>query len=223
MAERFVSFVTLYGDDGDCRTPYLTRLVIGRLRLHIFHRGDADPDPHDHPWDFWTFPLTAYVEDVTVRKLDALAGDHDPWSPRVLRSETSRQVVPAFRWSFRAAEHTHWVLGRFGGEYLHDWVGRQRTDEPLPLSRPGRIVTIVWTGGARRRWGFLKHRDGSWCWVHWRDYVFGGGKHAPCEPSAEGRKPAKWSDIGVSAVVGRPAGGAGGVAADARREAGPNP
>ena len=40
---------TIYDDAGG--TPYMTRYWIGRLRLHIFYRGDADPDCHDHPWD----------------------------------------------------------------------------------------------------------------------------------------------------------------------------
>jgi hypothetical protein len=33
-------------------SPYMTRIWIGRLRLHIFYRGDTEPDAHDHPWEF---------------------------------------------------------------------------------------------------------------------------------------------------------------------------
>ena len=40
-------------------SKYMTRVWFGRLRVHVFYRGDADADPHDHPWDFWTFPLTS--------------------------------------------------------------------------------------------------------------------------------------------------------------------
>ena len=54
----------IYGKEDEHATPYMTRYWIGRLRLHIFHRGDQDPDCHDHPWDFWTFPFTPYVEEV---------------------------------------------------------------------------------------------------------------------------------------------------------------
>src|SRR4051812_39357096 len=92
-----LGFETIYGVDGEHDTPFLTRVRLGRLRMHVFHRGDADPDCHDHPWDFWTFPLTSYVEEVV--------------DLATLRMR--RQVVPAARWSYRPAEHTHRVLGRY--------------------------------------------------------------------------------------------------------------
>jgi len=167
--DSFVNFNRIYGADAEHRTPYMTRCWIGRLRLHIFHRGDADPDPHDHPWDFWTFPLTSYVEEVVG------------WHPD--RRFVFRQVVKAFQLHYRPAEHTHRVLGRVGKS---DTLGLKYAPElhaRMSLVRPGKIITIVWRGRNERRWGFLKHRDGTWCWVHWREYVFGGGKHAPCEPS----------------------------------------
>lgn len=184
MRERFIGINTIYGAHGEHETPYLTRIWIGRLRLHIFHRGDADPDCHDHPWDFWTFPLTSYVEEIALP--DPFNGGFDLY----------RQVVRAFRRHFRPAEHTHRVIGRWNGCFHRPWPGtydelpvvfsyeddkpRRATDKPSVGS--GRIVTIVWQGRPRRKWGFLRNRDGSWCWTPWKDYVFGGGKHAPCEP-----------------------------------------
>src|SRR3546814_1271720 len=37
----------------------------GQLLWHVFYRGDEDPDPHDHPWDFWTRPLfQGYYEEL---------------------------------------------------------------------------------------------------------------------------------------------------------------
>ena len=155
----FIGRHTIYGVDGEHDTPYLTRFWIGRLRLHIFHRPDNDPDCHDHPWDFWTFPLTPYVEEV----VETLAGGE-----RV----RSVQTVPAFRLSYRPAEHCHRVLGR-----------RVLPELTLPVFNDKLpIVTIVWRGSSRRSWGFLKNRQEQWCWIGWRDYVFAGGKHAPCEP-----------------------------------------
>ncbi|TPK15193.1 hypothetical protein FJ872_19550 [Mesorhizobium sp. B2-5-9] len=171
MKERFFGFETIYGVHREHATPFLTRLRAGRLRLHIFHRGDADPDPHDHPWDFWTFPLTPYVEEVAIRTLASAV--------------VFRQIVPAWSWSYRPAEHTHRVLGRYDllatmeaamGAFV---VGAGRVP---PQHRSGKIITIVWQGRASRKWGFLRNRDGNWCWTPWREYVFGGGKHAPCEP-----------------------------------------
>lgn len=152
-------------------SPYMRRLWIGRLRLHIFYRGDNDPDPHDHPWDFWTFPLTPYVEEVTKIIRDTIADGQPAPAPRYY---STLEVVPAWRWTFRPAEHCHRVLGRWNGD------GRGHRNA-YPGFAAGKIVTIVWRGRPRRKWGFLKNRDGKWCWVAWKEYVFGGGKSAPCE------------------------------------------
>lgn len=164
-------------------SPYMLRVWVGRLRLHLFYRGDNDPDCHDHPWDFWTFPLTPYVEEVL-----------DP-----LLKTTYSQVVPAWRMSFRPAEHCHRVLGRWAGRHIRlagyvfddeNWPYYDSYDPngsiiPLPGYYPAvssrKIVTIVWRSPVKRKWGFLKHRDGKWCWVHWKEYVFNGGKEGPCE------------------------------------------
>lgn len=180
MKRRLFGWETIYGADGEHATPYLTRIWLGRLRLHIFHRGDADPDPHDHPWDFWTFPLVSYIEEVT-RESRLMPGVY-------IRHH---QVARAFRWSFRPATHMHRVLGPFDGAWIdEDGFPYVSTGEPLaaydvPQAGEGRIVTLVWRGKGERNWGFLKFRDGRWCWTHWRDYVFGGGKHAPCTPVAD--------------------------------------
>lgn len=158
-ANRFAGWSTIYRVAND---PYMTRVWFGRLRLHIFHRGDEDPDPHDHPWGFWTFPLTSYVEEVTYWK--------DQNFSEVIKIV---RVVKAFRLHYRPATHTHRVLGR--------WTGQEACGVPSVASEPGRMITIVWRGSVERAWGFFKTRDGRSCWVVWREYVFGGGKSAPCE------------------------------------------
>lgn len=165
-----LGYHTIFGDEGEHRTPYMTRIWCGRLRLHIFHRGDADPDCHDHPWDFWTFPLTSYVEEVVY-----LAG-YDWKGNRAPIYQRARHVVRAFRLHYRPANHTHRVIGRWNGNRYVPMVDVDDT-------KPGKIVTIVWTGYERRKWGFLRNRDGKWCWTPWKEYLLGTGKHAPCEPA----------------------------------------
>jgi hypothetical protein len=95
--------------------PYLTRVLLGPLRLHIFHRGDLDPDPHDHPADFWTFPLVSYVEEF-----------------RTADGFTETRVVRAFRLHHRTAEFAHRVIGPAcdRGEQVATLVlwGRRRRD-----------------------------------------------------------------------------------------------
>lgn len=163
-AGRWAGISTIWGADTPDRpeVPYMTRIWIGSLRLHIFHRGDADPDCHDHPWDFWTFPLNSYVEEVVTPIRQAVAEGYPQPEPKF---GTFKQMVEAWRWTFRPAEHCHRVLG----PVRRHWLWGEK------------IVTLVWRSKARRSWGFLKHRDGRWCWQAWRDYVYHGGKSAPCQ------------------------------------------
>lgn len=102
--------------------PYQTLIKFGESgpRIHIFWRGDADPDHHDHPADFWTFPLTSYVEEY-------LTGD----------GGIRFRLVRAFRLHRRRAEFAHRLWGRWGGTGLitvHGpvvtlvWWGRKRRE-----------------------------------------------------------------------------------------------
>jgi hypothetical protein len=88
------STVRLHGE------AYLTRFILyiaGRtVRLHKFHRGDDERAPHDHPWDFWTFPLCGgYAELIPDFEFDS--GFRLNW-------------VPGWRWSFRPAKYQHIVV-----------------------------------------------------------------------------------------------------------------
>lgn len=159
----FVRWNTIWGaEDGGKTSPYMTRVKLtftDRLRLHIFHRGDVDPDHHDHPWGFWTFPLTSYVEEVL-----------DPPSPLGIvrpQAKVRLNVVKAGRWHYRPATYAHRVLSR--------------SHRNIASVRPGRIISIVWTEGGDRRWGFHRREPGgSICWIPWKVYVYEGGKDAPC-------------------------------------------
>lgn len=178
----------IYGRAGEHATLYMRRFWFGRLRLHIFYRGDADHDPHDHPWDFITFPLVSYVEEVTVQEQDFFTVSGFVGIEGTTRR--FRQVVPAFRFTHRAATHCHRVLGAYSGkcwsdeevDYIEGVSPRlaNRDDDLEPYHHKGKIITFVWRSKTKRPWGFLKNRDGRWCWVHWREYVFGGGKDAAC-------------------------------------------
>jgi hypothetical protein len=166
---KWIGKSVIYGKDAEHDTPYMTRYFIGRLRLHIFHRPDQDPDCHDHPWGFWTFPLTSYIEEVAVPDI------------RTRKSfRTFRQFVPAWQWTYRPATHCHRVLGRWSGFGEQDEIRTMRFYPDLePI--PGTIVTLVWRERESREWGFLKRRDGRWCWEPQKSYVFGNGKFTPCD------------------------------------------
>lgn len=139
---------TIYGGP-DKKTPYMTRIRWAHHRIHIFHRGDEDPDHHDHPFDFTTFPLTSYVEEVRDG-----AGVY-------------MRVVRAFRIHRRDAEFAHRVIGPWSGETYVKYGERRE----LPTTRSGKIITLVWYSDLRREWGF-------WCrnatkWIPWKDYTRG--------------------------------------------------
>lgn len=155
--------ITLWNEETGEFEEYMTRWWIGRLRIHRFYRGDQDPDCHDHPWDFWTFPLHSYVEEVLTP-----AGGTTSREGRQTGYFFRKHIrtVERFRLHYRPAEHRHRVLGALDG---HTW-------KPV-----GKVVTIVWRSPVKRKWGFWKHRKDKWCWQFWKDYIFDGGKHAPCD------------------------------------------
>lgn len=154
MAEPFFQFKTIFGSQGAI-DPYLTRAIIGRLRLHWFHRGDNDPDPHTHPFGFWTFPLTSYVEDV-YHPTDFRA----PWHSLGCR----RRVVRAFRLHYRDPSFVHRVVGRWSGARFPTRVGPTRD---LPYTKPGSMFSIVWTFGYKGSWGFWTKAG----FIPWKHYL----------------------------------------------------
>lgn len=104
----------IYGRDGEHDTLYLWRMKCtpttrwGGLYFHVFHRGDADPDTHDHPWEFWTFPLVSYNEEVRVTKNDTVY--------------FVRRRVRRFRLHHRRATYSHRVLSQFGGGRIYTFI-----------------------------------------------------------------------------------------------------
>ncbi len=184
----------IYGaQDGQKDTPYMLRAWVGRLRFHLFMRGDQDPDCHDHPWGFWTFPLRSYVEEVAEPRVETYWGTDEVTMEPFKRERRywikTTQIVQSFRLHYRPATHTHRVIGPWSGKWLIDIEPRTEFGDDWilsePQTKPGWIPTIVWTEKVSRKWGFLKDRNGRWCWVGWKDYVFNGGKTAPCQDESE--------------------------------------
>lgn len=128
------------------RTLYLARLPLtpmtpwGQLLWHVFYRGDEDPDPHDHPWDFWTMPLfQGYWEEVM---------QHDG----TMRMNRVRR----WTWQFRSWSYTHRVLypeyashGFYIGSVLSVIESARSAQACWPLH------TLVWRKPYNGRvWGF---------------------------------------------------------------------
>lgn len=139
------------------RTLYLARLPLtpmtpwGQLLWHVFYRGDEDPDPHDHPWAFWTRPLfQGYWEEVMQRD----------------GSMKMNHVRPG-QWHFRDFTYTHRVLypdhahlGSYDG--YTDQIGSvMRVIEPARAKNAcWPLHTLVWRGPYRKvTWGFWVKGD----------------------------------------------------------------
>lgn len=153
----------VFGVDAEHEMPYMTRYTFGRIRFHIFHRGDADPDCHDHPWGFWTFPFVSYVEEV----LEPSTG----WK--------STNIVDRFHWHYRPATYAHRVLHsrilNDGRKWHHVFPSKR-----FSMTRP--IYTLVISEQPSRPWGFWVERAGKFCHKYWKTYIFNGGKTAACAP-----------------------------------------
>lgn len=131
------------------RTLYLARLPLtpmtpwGQLLWHVFYRGDEDPDPHDHPWDFWTRPLwQGYWEEVM---------DHD--------GTLRLNHVPKGRWSFRSWAYTHRVLypdHGVDGMFVLPITVMAETEEARARIADWPLHTLVWKRPYRKgiTWGF---------------------------------------------------------------------
>jgi hypothetical protein len=146
--DRFLGASTAYG--------YQTTIWFWRFRLHIFWREDPGEAFHDHPWDYATFPLHPYVEDV----LDLVTG------------KVTRQVVPAFTVTRRNAEHAHRIIGRWDG------IDRFFQEEPEagePRAEPqtvsGAVVTLVRRGPIRREWAYFNVKGAKVHRLPWRRYL----------------------------------------------------
>lgn len=137
-----------YSRVGLGETPYLDRYIVylGGLcvRLHKFWRGDDDRAPHDHPWNFWTFPLRPYYELVPAASLDE-PGTYDMSHDPPLRIS----YVKAWRLHYRPAKYRHIVMCRADGSEKPFW-------------------TFVVTGRAFNKWGFWPEPNRFVPWREWR-------------------------------------------------------
>ena len=160
MFKRFIK--KIYGVDGLHTTPYLTRLRLLQsninrpffqhgIFLHKFHRGDLDMAFHDHPWDYWTFPLRTYYEDI----LDS--------NGKVIL----RWKMQGLRWHFRTMYHTH----RLPPDAHYPWYS-------LVLPGPPRATTwgfYLPKARADKLYPGLadpSKRVGSFVWVSWSNYIY---------------------------------------------------
>lgn len=149
LLEKIGLVKNIYGDK--VGTLYMRRFFLTprrfplQLMLHVFYRGDEDPDPHDHPWAFWTYPLSrlGYYEHVMEPDGTVLAN-----------------YTPGRTWTKREKNYTHRVIGP-----IHKWDG-----DGLPhlKSKPWSMWTlVVRETKVSQDWGFWVKEDNlkklGWC------------------------------------------------------------
>lgn len=75
----------LHGDVHYMRR-YICTTPLGSLRLHITHRPDSSPDPHTHPWPFWSLLLRGwYAHQYTPDIIDSRFHRHTRTAPSLMR------------------------------------------------------------------------------------------------------------------------------------------
>lgn len=136
---------------GDPDSVYLVRyhLINNRfmkLYLHYFLRSDPD-NPHDHPWDFWTFMVRgAYTEDL-----------YD-WRTRAF-TET-RRTTSQSRFIKRKADSVH----RIRVDKAYDLNDRTDNWKQAPM-------TLFFALGKYREWGFVNDYATGPRWEHHASYL----------------------------------------------------
>lgn len=142
---RFFYTKTLW--DTNKKTPYRWELRLWRLAIYKYYRGDNDPDAHDHPGPFWTYPLQSYIESL-----------YDP-----MVDKWTKNIVYAWELHHRPATYCHRVVGRWSGIKTSTGKHIPITDDIKPF------WTIVWWGKRTREWGFYV----KGIWIPWHEYIKG--------------------------------------------------
>lgn len=150
---------------------YLVRYIVykgrfGNIFIHRFLRSDAD-DPHDHPWDFWSYILhKGYVEARYDRSkpligmdIETLGLDGKPKAPILWYSEFwSRKdnVRKPGDLTFIRANDIHKVM-----------VDKNRTIEEIKDAP----YTICYMKPRIREWGFWPLEMKGSGFLDWREYL----------------------------------------------------
>lgn len=175
--------------------PYMWKIRLGfGFQVHVFFRMDKDA-PHDHPYDFWTFPFVDYIEEY----LHTVPEGRNEYYRHVRYDAGERYLrhreVSAWRRHDRKAEMVHRILypaytkiDGWGVEYSMS-EGYKKAGA---LSARWPIVTLIRHGKRRRDWGFwtggqrlpddidtgawpvsFKRKFAPFKWVWWRTYLYG--------------------------------------------------
>lgn len=146
-------------------TPYLIRDILfkskyGCIYIHRFMRSDAD-DPHDHPWNFYTYVMSGNYAEVFYDKSKPIDNGNEfesLWT-KVVNKRASGSLA------YRRATDIHQVV-----------VDKPRNLDEMEYAP----FTICFIGPRIRDWGFWS-KDGK-DFTDWRKYL----NISPNDPRIEG-------------------------------------
>jgi hypothetical protein len=152
------------------RRWYLFKSKRFNIMLHNIKRSDDDPDPHDHPWGFVSIILKNGYLDEQYRFLTVVK-DQFRSSPRFWEERAGNFYMEDAYGHFKplAFERRGVRSGPFFKKVRPcTVVYRRATHIHRVVLKPGKEAwTLVFTGGEKRPWGFVKSTD----WVYWRQYL----------------------------------------------------
>ncbi len=141
------------------KTVYLVRYMPIQskyfcLYIHRFMRSDAD-DPHDHPWNFFTYVISGGYDEVCYAKVPQQACNKNGqyfaalWTKGMKRRE--RGTI-----AYRRATDVHQVV-----------VDRNYEMEEIKQAP----FTLCLIGPRIREWGFWPLEELGSVWIDWREYL----------------------------------------------------
>lgn len=158
-------FMITGGDQGN--TVYLVRYIVfksrfGCIYIHRFMRTDAD-DPHDHPWNFWTYVISG---GYTEKFFDKSKPVHQNNKYLSYWTATENKRLPGSL-AYRKCTDIHVV----------------KTDKERHMGElEGAPYTLCFMGPRRRDWGFWPLGYNGAHFMDWRKYL----KMKPADARAEG-------------------------------------
>jgi len=146
-------------------TVYLVRYIVhkskfGCIYIHRFMRSDAD-DPHDHPWNFWTYVVSGGYTEIFYDKTKQV-------TEAGTRSDGIRYSIFHALWVEKFNKRKPGSIAYRKATDIHQVVVDKSRNMDEIEEAP---YTICLMGPRRRDWGFwLKPLKGTG-FLDWREYL----------------------------------------------------
>jgi len=124
------------------------------LYIHRFMRSDAD-DPHDHPWNFFTYVISGGYDEVCYSKVPQKSCNQGEQFFSALWTKYLTRRLPGTI-AYRKATDVHQVV-------------IDRNYEMSEIKNAPFTVCLI--GPRIREWGFWPLENNGTTWIDWRKYL----------------------------------------------------